>query len=256
MTEVENQELVLPEHLDIWQQTMSWQPLPQQQASYQRLYTEILQGNRQLNLTRITEPNEFWEKHLWDSLRGIKCWLVADPGAEALFQENPFKVLDIGTGAGFPGIPVAVARPDWHVTLLDSTRKKIAFLDAVIATLGLTQVQTRVGRAEEVGQMAHHRAGYDLVLIRAVANASVCAEYAMPLLKLNGTAVLYRGQWLETETQALTAAVQQLGGKIDRIESFVTPFSQSIRHCIYLQKLKPTPAAFPRPTGVPTQKPL
>lgn len=249
MTNAE-QEAVLPEKPEVWQD-LGWQPHLQQQVSYQRLYAEILGGNQQLNLTRITEPKEFWEKHLWDSLRGIKNWLAADSNTEA-----PFKVLDVGTGAGFPGVPIAIACPDWHITLLDSTRKKIAFLDGLIATLGLAHVQTLVGRAEEIGQMAHHRAAYDLVLIRAVAGASVCAEYALPLLKLDGIAVLYRGQWLETETQALTSAVQRLGGEIDRIEEFVTPFSQSIRHCVYLKKLKPTPAAFPRAVGVPTQKPL
>lgn len=251
MTEVENQETVLPEESDVWQQTLGWQPQPQQQVSYQRLYAEILSGNQQLNLTRITEPKEFWEKHLWDSLRGIQSWLTADSSTEA-----PLKVLDIGTGAGFPGVPVAIACPHWHMSLLDSTRKKIAFLDTLVASLGLTQVQSILGRAEEVGQMAHHRAAYDLVLIRAVAGASVCAEYALPLVKRNGMAVLYRGQWLESETQTLASAVRQLGGKIDRIEEFVTPFTHSIRHCIYLKKLEPTPANFPRPAGVPTQKPL
>jgi 16S rRNA (guanine527-N7)-methyltransferase len=256
MTEVENQEAVLPEELDVWQQTLGWQPHPQQQVSYQRLYTEILSGNQQLNLTRITDPKEFLEKHLWDSLRGIERWLAADALSEATLSESALTVLDVGTGAGFPGIPIAIACPHWRVTLLDSTRKKIAFLDALIATLGLSQVQTIVGRAEEVGQMAQHREAYDLVLIRAVAEASVCAEYALPLLKLNGMAILYRGQWLEAETQPLRAAVQRLGGEIDRIENFVTPFSQSIRHCIYLKKIKPTPVTFPRPVGVPTQKPL
>lgn len=251
MTGVKNQEAVLSKEPDVWQQTLGWQPHPQQQLSYQRLYEEILKGNQQLNLTRITEPTEFLEKHLWDSLRGIKSWLADDP-----ITEDSLTVLDIGTGAGFPGIPVAIACPHWHITLLDSTHKKIAFLDALTSTLELAQVQTLVGRAEEVGQMMHHRDAYDLVLIRAVASASVCAEYALPLLKLNGVAVLYRGQWLEAETQALTTAMQQLGGEIDRIENFVTPFSHSVRHCIYLKKLEPTPAAFPRPTGVPTQKPL
>lgn len=250
MTNAEK-EAILPEEPEVWQETLGWQPHPQQQFSYQRLYAEILSGNQQLNLTRITEPKEFWEKHLWDSLRGIKNWLVSDSSTEV-----PFKVLDIGTGAGFPGVPVAIACPNWQITLLDSTRKKIAFLDGLIAILGLAQVQTLVGRAEEIGQMAHHRAAYDLVLIRAVAGASVCAEYALPLLKLDGMAVLYRGQWLEAETQALTDAVQRLGGEIDRIEEFVTPFSHSVRHCVYLKKLKPTPASFPRAVGVPTQKPL
>lgn len=241
-------QLLLPEQLETWQQTLDWQPTPQQQQVYQRLYEAILQGNQQLNLTRITESQDFWEKHLWDSLRGIKPWLTLD---------QPFqRVIDIGTGPGFPGLPVAVAYPDWRIVLLDSTRKKIAFLDALLAALDLTQAQTVVGRAEQVGHLSMHREKYDLALIRAVAAPAVCAEYALPLLKLGGTAVLYRGQWQREETTSLASAAQQLGGEIDRIECFETPLSHSIRHCIYLRKTASTPLNFPRPIGVPTQKPL
>ena len=162
----------------------------------------------------------------------------------------------MGTGGGFPGLPIAIACPGWHLTLLDATRKKIAFLETVIAELDLPQVTTLVGRAEQVGQQLQHRESYDLALIRAVAAASVCAEYTLPLLKLGGVAVLYRGQWLADEALALQNAVQKLGGTIDRIEPFVTPYSQSVRHCIYLKKTKPTRSEFPRAIGIPTQKPL
>jgi 16S rRNA (guanine527-N7)-methyltransferase len=242
-----NQQPALPELVDLWQETLNWQPNLEQQSCYQHLYTEILKGNQLLNLTRITDPEEFWEKHLWDSLRGIKEWL--QPTAPA------FRAIDVGTGAGFPGIPIAIACPNWQVTLLDSTRKKIAFLETLLATLGVT-APTMVARAEQVGQMAAHRESYDLALIRAVATASACAEYTLPLLKLGGIAVLYRGQWLDEETAALQRVVQQLGGTIDQVEQFVTPFSQSLRHCIYLKKIYPTHPEFPRSVGVPTQKPL
>ncbi len=240
---------VLPELQEIWQQTLSWQPTARQQANYQHLYDEILKGNQQLNLTRITEPQEFWEKHLWDSLRGIQPWLSQPEG-------TVLRVIDVGTGGGFPGMPVAIACPQWQLTLLDSTRKKIAFLEAVIATLELSNVNTQVDRAEQAGQSQQHRQQYDLALIRAVATASVCAEYTLPLLKLGGTAVLYRGQWLAEEAEALELAVERLGGQIDRVDPFTTPFSHSIRHCVHLKKVKPTPAIYPRAIGVPTQKPL
>lgn len=244
-----NQEPVLPNQADSWQQTLNWQPNSEQQSCYQRLYAEVLKGNQQLNLTRITDPQEFWEKHLWDSLRGIQAWLTPASISSSL------RVIDVGTGAGFPGIPIAIAHPDWQVTLLDSTRKKIDFLEVLLASLSIT-AETIVGRAEQVGQMPYYRESYDLAVIRAVATASACAEYTLPLLKLGGTAVLYRGQWLDEETEALQTAVQKLGGTIDRIERFATPFSQSLRHCIYLQKNRPTRSEFPRPIGVPTQRPL
>jgi len=239
--------IALPEMSELWQQTLSWQPDLRQQAQFQRFYDLILQGNQQLNLTRITTAEEFWEKHLWDSLSGVKPWLD---------NKEPYSVIDIGTGAGFPGVPVAIVRPEWQITLLDSTRKKLTFVEQALAELGLENARTCVDRAEQVGQDPQHRAGYDRVLIRAVATASVCAEYAMPLLKIGGTAVLYRGQWTEPEAIGLQSALETLGGRVEQVEAFATPLTQSARHCVYVQKLKPTPAQFPRSIGVPTQKPL
>jgi 16S rRNA (guanine527-N7)-methyltransferase len=249
-----NQPFALPAQLDLWQQTLNWRPNPEQQALYQRLYQEILSGNQQFNLTRITEPEAFWEKHLWDSLRGIQAWL-APQSSESSSLSNA-QVIDVGTGAGFPGVPVAIACPQWQVTLLDSTHKKVAFLETLLTKLELSTTKTIVARAEQFGQTAQHRESYDIALIRAVAAASICAEYTLPLLKVGGVAVLYRGQWLDQETEALQTAVDQLGGEIEQIESFVTPLSQSVRHCLYLRKIKPTNPAFPRSVGVPSQKPL
>lgn len=242
----DSQDPSLPPALDLWQQTMNWQPTFEQQSSFQKLYEEILRGNQQLNLTRITSPAEFWEKHLWDSLRGIKPWIN---------QPDQLQAIDIGTGAGFPGIPAAIVCPHWQVTLLDSTRKKIAFLATLVTTLGVN-AQPIVGRAEQVAHLAQHREKYDLALSRAVATASACAEYSLPLLKLNGVAVLYRGQWLDEETEALQNAAKQLGGTIEQIEKFDTPLSHSVRHCIYIRKTAPTRSIFPRAVGTPTQKPL
>ncbi|MFN6513138.1 MAG: 16S rRNA (guanine(527)-N(7))-methyltransferase RsmG [Nostoc sp. CreGUA01] len=241
----------LPEMAEIWQQTLNWQPSVQQQGQFQRLYELILEGNRQLNLTRITDPQEFWEKHLWDSLRGI-----APQGEFILSLQESASVIDIGTGAGFPGIPVVITAPNCTITLMDSTRKKITFIEKILTELALTNAKTLVGRAEEIGQQPKHRQAYDIALIRAVGTASVCAEYTLPLLKQGGLAIIYRGNWTEDETTALQNAVKQLGGVIEAIEKFTTPLSQSIRHCVYLRKVAATPVQFPRTTGVPTQKPL
>ncbi|MEH2445066.1 MAG: 16S rRNA (guanine(527)-N(7))-methyltransferase RsmG [Nostoc sp.] len=242
---------LLPEMAEIWQQTLNWEPTTQQQAQFQRLYELILEGNRQLNLTRITDPQEFWEKHLWDSLRGIAPQGQFIPS----LQEGAF-VIDIGTGAGFPGIPVIITAPNCQITLMDSTQKKITFIEKILTELALTNAKTLVGRTEEIGQQPQHRQAYDIALIRAVGTASVCAEYALPLLKQSGLAVIYRGNWTEEETTVLQNAVNQLGGVIELIEKFTTPLSDSIRHCLYVRKVANTPVNFPRAVGVPSQKPL
>jgi 16S rRNA (guanine527-N7)-methyltransferase len=249
---------LLPEWADLWQASLSWVPTAAQRQQFQTLYELILAGNQQLNLTRITEPTEFLEKHLWDSLSGIQKFLVSAVPADAIapLPAPPLKAIDIGTGAGFPGIPIAIVQPHWSVTLLDSTRKKLTFLDQTLQTMNLPNAKTLVGRVEEMGQTRQHRGQYDLALIRAVAGATVCAEYTLPLLKVQGEAVLYRGQWTVAEEQALTLALEQLGGTIQQVTAFKTPISHSDRHCIYLQKTRPTPAEFPRLTGIPSQKPL
>ena len=239
----------LPEMADLWQETLNWQPDANQLAQFQEFYALILESNRQLNLTRITEPSDFWEKHLWDSLRGI-FRLLSSP------HSTPFQAIDIGTGAGIPGVPIAIVRPDWTMTLLDSTRKKINFVQDTVETLKLDNIKTAVDRVEQIGHDRHHREHYDLALIRAVATASVCAEYTLPLLKVGGLAILYRGQWTLEEAQGLALAVEQLGGAIETTEAFVTPLTQSTRHCIHLRKVALTPSTFPRTIGIPTQDPL
>lgn len=267
----------LPQMELVWQQTLGWQPDDQQQRQFQQLYQLILGGNRQLNLTRITEPTEFLEKHLWDSLRGVAPLLkdegrgqkqgvgsvgdgeIGSIGAIPPFPKPPhpsLKAIDIGTGAGFPGIAIAIAQPGWTVTLLDATRKKITFLKTLLTALDLQNVTTITGRAEQVGQDPHYRETYDIALVRAVGAASVCTEYALPLLKKGGLAILYRGQWTDSDTVALQSAVEKLGGTIESVEGFTTPISQSMRHSLYLRKLASTPIEFPRSVGLPTQQPL
>jgi 16S rRNA (guanine527-N7)-methyltransferase len=286
----------LPMLPELWQTTLGWQPTPKQQEQFQQLYTHILDGNQRLNLTRITDPEEFWEKHLWDSMSGllggqgsgVRGWGLGvrgqgshGVGSDGVMEEAPtpqhpntptpplplspspplllspsFHLIDIGTGAGFPGIPAALTLPQAQVTLLDSTRKKLAFLETVLAHLGVQNARTLCDRAEVVGQNPQHREQYDGALLRAVAPAAVCAEYALPLLKLGGVAVLYRGQWSEAETAALRPVLAILGGELEAIAPFTTPLSHAARHCLYLRKTVPTPAEFPRPVGIPSQKPL
>lgn len=239
----------LPENQDLWKSTIGWQPSPEQQQQFQGLYREIVAGNQRLNLTRITEPIEFWEKHLWDSLVGIQPYLI---GSDA----TPQRVIDIGTGGGFPGVPIAIAKPTWKVTLLDSTRKKITFLQQMTTDLGLKNIRCLVDRVEQLGQDPTHRERYDIATIRAVAAANVCAEYALPLVKVGGAVILYRGQWTPEEETELRGAIAKLGGKLKAIETFTTPLSHSTRTCIYIMKGSPTPDLYPRAIGVPNQHPL
>ncbi|MBE9213364.1 16S rRNA (guanine(527)-N(7))-methyltransferase RsmG [Plectonema cf. radiosum LEGE 06105] len=241
--------------MDIWEKTLEWKPSPQQQELFQSLYKLIIQGNRQLNLTRITNPEDFWEKHLWDSLRGIK-FLISQKIGEESVDNQAITIIDLGTGAGSPGIPAAMVVKNCTVNLVDSTKKKINFIDSILPQLQLNNVFATTCRAEEIGRENQHRETYDIALIRAVASVSACAEYTLPLLKQGGLAIIYRGNLTDEEITNTENAVQQLGGVIESIEQFNTPISNSDRHCLYLRKVGSTPAKFPRSVGVPAQRPL
>ncbi len=248
---IHNNRQILPEMNSVWQETLNWQPTAQQKQQFQKLYELIIIGNKKLNLTRITTPEEFWEKHLWDSLRGIK-FILENP----INCQEEKKVIDIGTGAGFPGLPVAITLPKYTVTLLDSTRKKISFIETILADLNINNALTITNRVEQIGRVFQYREIYDIAFLRAVAPTVVCTEYALPLLKLGGIAILYRGNFTTDEQTNLPEVVKLLGGKIETIEEFKTPLSDSIRNCVYLRKVGKTPINYPRSVGVPTQKPL
>jgi 16S rRNA (guanine527-N7)-methyltransferase len=240
---------------ELWQSTLGWQPNDAQWSYLVRLYRGILDGNRQINLTRLTAPDDFWEKHLWDSLSGLWPWLVPAAVADWGLPEVA-RVIDIGTGAGFPGLPVAIAQPQWQVTLLDATQKKVRFLAELGEELGLTTVSAIAERAEFLGHQPVHREQYDLALLRAVGPATTCAEYGLPLVKVGGVAVLYRGQWSEAEAAAIAQVAPALGGQLLQIQPWQTPLTQGQRHCVYLKKVSPTPDTFPRPVGIPAKQPL
>jgi 16S rRNA (guanine527-N7)-methyltransferase len=206
-----------------WGHSLAWELTPQQQDQLAHLYHLVMEGNRQQNLTRITKIADFWEKHLWDSLFPLTAY----------FTQAGLRLIDIGTGAGFPGLPLAVVCPSWQVVLLDSRRKKTAFIDRAIHTLGLTNAQTVTDRAENY---QINGTGYDLAVIRAVGTLELCAQYSLPLLKPTGTAVLYRGHWTPEDE----LAVHQICGSgqwhLSSLTAYVTPITHSQRHSLSLQK--------------------
>jgi len=214
----------------LWEETLHWQPTPQQQEQFQRFYRAILTANQSVNLTRITAVTDFWEKHLWDSLRGIAPWLGS---ASEPWGVSIQRVIDIGSGGGFPGVPVAIARPDWHVTLLEATQKKVRFLESLPQQLGLNHLRAEWGRAED------HPSTYDLAVMRAVGDLARCCQYGLPRVRPGGILILYRGQWTAAEEAALIPLLRRYSAHVLELQGFVTPLTQAQRHCLYLQRGEP-----------------
>ena len=218
---------------------------PETETRLHALIDEVLRVNLQLNLTAIREPQEAWTKHIIDSLQGLETNLF----------EGKKSVIDIGSGAGFPGLPLAIARPDLKVTLLESTRKKCDFLRATIEKFELN-AKVLNERAETVAQNKVWRERYALATVRAVGSLSEVCEIALPLVKVGGHAVLWRGQWAKEETQATRGVLKNLGGKL----SGITPYQLSGHplqfHLVIIEKIAPTPAKFPRRDGLPKHQPL
>lgn len=235
----------LPEYEQLWQSTTNWLPTEQQRQLWQKFYEEILSTNQYLNLTRITNPEDFWEKNIWDSIAPI-----------LEYDLNNKKVIDIGTGAGLPGIPLAIIFPSAEFFLMDSTAKKINFIDNTAQKLDLKNVKTIIDRSEVIGHNSQYREQFDFAVIRAVAETSVCLEYSLPLLKISGKAVLYRGEWDQETEKIIDRVVDLLGGKINKIIHKNTPINNCTRNCLYVEKVAPTPRKFPRAVGKPIKKPL
>ncbi|MGI6607286.1 MAG: 16S rRNA (guanine(527)-N(7))-methyltransferase RsmG [Peptococcia bacterium] len=217
------------------------------QVSQFALYgEELLNWNKKFNLTAITAEKEIIIKHFYDSALGLKAWR---------FQGNE-TVLDLGTGAGFPGLPLKIINPALEITLVDSLQKRVGFLREMIKLLGLNGAEAIHGRAEELGQNQAFREKYDLVVSRAVAGLAVLVEYCLPLVKPGGVMLAYKGADAEQEIEAARKAVAILGGEIAEMETFALPLEMGKRSIILLKKVKQTPGAYPRKPGLPGKKPL
>ena len=215
----------------------------EQFATYAR---ELIAWNEKINLTAIIDPDGIRVRHFLDSLSVVTV---------NTFQDGAF-IVDIGTGAGFPGLPLAIAFPQTRVTLIDSTGKKITFLDHVIKTLGLSNVRTLKARAEEAGHISHHRAKYDVVLARAVARLPGLVEYMLPLARVGGRCIAMKGDTAQQEADDAKRALKILGGKLSRIEGVSLPDVESTHQLVVIEKTDPTPKGYPRSPGIPTRKPI
>ncbi|HHY06872.1 MAG TPA: 16S rRNA (guanine(527)-N(7))-methyltransferase RsmG [Clostridia bacterium] len=207
---------------------------------------ELLNWNKKINLTGLTEEKEIIIKHFYDSLLGLKSY-------EWNGQE---KVLDLGTGAGFPGIPLKIIYPSLTMVLVDSLQKRVRFLEHLLKTLCWEEVQAIHGRAEELGQEKLYREKFDLVVSRAVARLPVLVEYCLPFVQVGGVFLAYKGTGGQKEGQEAAKAIEKLGGKIAKLESFLLPEQRGQRTIMVIKKVKPTPSAYPRRPGVPYKKPL
>ena len=235
---------------ETWKQTLKQQGekqqiiLKEEQVEMFYLYMELLkEWNEKMNLTAITEPYEILQKHFVDSL------------TIAPYLENNISIIDVGTGAGFPGIPVKIANKTLSVTLIDSLGKRIHFLEEVIATLQLSNINTYHVRAEEAGKDKNFREQFDIAVSRAVAPLATLVEYLLPFVKVGGKCICMkanRGEEIENSYKA----IKILGGEIEKVEEFTLPDSDIKRTLIIIKKTIKTPNQYPRKPGTPSKQPI
>lgn len=218
----------------------------QQKEQFDQFYKILVEWNQVMNLTGITEYEEVNEKHFVDSLAIIKA---VDLGKVKT-------IIDVGTGAGFPGIPLKIAFPHLEIVLLDSLNKRIKFLNTVIDTLGLQKIKAIHGRAEDYAKQSEYREHFDLCVSRAVANLSTLSEYCLPYVKVKGTFVPYKSGEIDKEVQQSKKAIQLLGGELKEIVKFQLPGSDIGRSFVKIDKIKVTAKRYPRKAGLPAKEPL
>ena len=209
-------------------------------------YEMLVEKNKVMNLTAITEFQEVVKKHFLDSIS-----LAAN-----LDLNQSWKILDLGTGAGFPGIPLKIVFPELEMTLMDSLKKRVSFLRQVLSELNLSNISAVHGRAEEMAKKMEYREQFDLCLSRAVANLSSLSEYCIPFVRQVGIFISYKSGEIEEEVSKAGKAVQVLGGDIEKIEKFVLAGTEFSRSFVWIRKKQRTPKIYPRKAGTPAKNPI
>ena len=218
----------------------------QQLDQFQLYYEMLIEKNKVMNLTAITGYDEVIDKHFLDS---ILLGKVMD-------LQKSISVIDVGTGAGFPGIPLKLVYPELKVTLLDSLNKRVGFLREVISALNLKGITAIHGRAEDIGRRPEYREQYTLCVSRAVANLSILSEYCLPFVKVSGCFVAYKSMQAKDETMEAQRAIELLGGSLKDIASVTIPESEINRQLVLIEKKDPTPERYPRRAGAAAKAPL
>lgn len=212
----------------------------EEQLNLMDLYAQnLVETNKYLNLTRVTDPEKIVTDHFLDS---VAVLTVFSP-------KKGHKILDIGTGAGFPGVPLAIMNPDCKVTMMDSTGKKINFVKETCKKLNITNVTFITGRAEEEAHKNHIRESFDLAVARAVSNMKILSEIAIPFVLLGGTFVALKSSDCQDETQKAVNTIKNMGGKIIKIHKKIIPVSNIERSLVYIEKISKTQKKYPRPYG-------
>jgi 16S rRNA (guanine527-N7)-methyltransferase len=222
-----------------------------QVAAFQTYYEELVAWNQKFNLTAITDYEGVQTRHFLDSLS-----VLAVPGVQEMIARPGAQAIDVGSGAGFPGIPLKLACPGLRLTLLEATGKKVTFLEHLVAHLGLAGVTAVKARAEELAREPAHRESYDLVIVRAVADVAVLAEYTLPFCRPGGLVVAHKGQAGEAEARAAAGAIETLGGALRAVFPLALPGLPEGHTLVVVEKVSPTPQAYPRRPGVPARRPL
>ena len=213
---------------------------------FEQYYNILVEWNKVMNLTAITEYEEVVEKHFFDSLTIVN----------AIHVEKIETLIDVGTGAGFPGIPLKIVFPELEVVLLDSLNKRIKFLNEVIDLLELNDIKAIHGRAEDYAKQAEYREQYDICVSRAVANLATLSEYCLPYVKVDGLFVPYKSGEIDEELKSSEKAVSILGGKVEEVVKFQLPGTDIGRSFVKIHKIKETKKKYPRKAGMPTKEPL
>lgn len=219
-----------------------------QESQFIRYYENLIEWNSYMNLTAITDFDDVLKKHFIDSLSLVRAF--------ENIRTDDVSLIDIGTGAGFPGIPLKIAFPQIRLTLLDSLQKRINFLKHITEELGLENVELIHGRAEDFARPSQLREEFDLCVSRAVANLSTLSELCLPYVKVNGLFISYKSEKIVEEAEAAKKAIEILGGKVDGQKEFILPYSDIYRNLFIISKIKNTPKKYPRKAGMPAKEPL